>query len=152
MFFVSQCYTECSISTYDKHEPIVFFWQFFLVGILSSFFFSLCLSFCFRVYIESYQEVIRKSIIQLFGKMLAWLAETLCFIAGICYFPIGFGAGLFGKISVHQLVPLSDGSLIIILASPMEVFLFSFPWKAKSVDFGANKQKNELLAFSWSWL
>ena len=51
------------------------------------------------------------------------------------------------------------GALIIILGlHQMEVFHFHFLEKQKSVDFGANKQKNELflcfllgLGFSFGW-
>ena len=101
--------------------------------------------------------------IQLFGKKIRWhgLLKTLCFIAGISviFLLIGFGAGLLGKIMYTNWFRYLMGALIIILGlHQMEVFHFHFLEKQKTMDFGANKQKNELfsafllgLGFSFGW-
>ena len=89
------------------------------------------------------------------------MLKTLCFIAGISviFLLIGFGAGLLGKIMYTNWFRYLMGALIIILGlHQMEVFHFHFLEKQKTMDFGANKQKNELfsafllgLGFSFGW-
>ena len=142
-------------------NPIVFSLTVFLAGILS--FFSPCVFPLLPVYIGILLGSDQEKAIQLFGKKIRWhgLLKTLCFIAGISviFLLIGFGAGLLGKIMYTNWFRYLMGALIIILGlHQMEVFHFHFLEKQKSVDFGANKQKNELfsafllgLGFSFGW-
>ena len=100
---------------------------------------------------------------KIFGKKIRWhgIVKTLCFIAGISviFLLIGFGAGLLGQIMYTNWFRYLMGALIIILGlHQMEVFHFHFLEKQKTVDFGANKHKNELfsafllgLGFSFGW-
>ena len=129
-------------------NPIIFSLTVFLAGILS--FFSPCVFPLLPVYIGILLGSDQEKAIQLFGKKIRWhgLLKTLCFIAGISviFLLIGFGAGLLGKIMYTNWFRYLMGALIIILE------------KQKSVDFGANKQKNELfsafllgLGFSFGW-
>ena len=90
------------------------------------------------------------------------LLKTLVFYCRyFCYFPPHwFWSGLAWN---RSCTPIGSvivmGALIIILGlHQMEVFHFHFLEKQKSVDFGANKQKNELfsafllgLGFSFGW-
>ena len=133
----------------------------FLAGILS--FFSPCVFPLLPVYIGILLGSDQEKAIRLFGKRFRWhgLLKTLCFIAGISviFILIGFGAGLLGKIMYTNWFRYLMGALIIGLGlHQMEVFHFHFLEKQKSVDFGANKQKNELfsafllgLGFSFGW-
>ena len=142
-------------------NPIVFSLTVFLAGILS--FFSPCVFPLLPVYIGILLGSDQEKAIRLFGKKIRWhgLLKTLCFIAGISviFLLIGFGAGLLGKIMYTNWFRYLMGALIIILGlHQMEVFHFHFLEKQKSVDFGANKQKNELfsafllgLGFSFGW-
>ena len=142
-------------------NPIVFSLTVFLAGILS--FFSPCVFPLLPVYIGILLGSDQEKAIRLFGKKIRWhgLLKTLCFIAGISviFLLIGFGAGLLGQVIYTPWFRYLMGALIIILGlHQMEVFHFHFLEKQKSVDFGANKQKNELfsafllgLGFSFGW-
>ena len=142
-------------------NPIVFSLTVFLAGILS--FFSPCVFPLLPVYIGILLGSDQEKAIRLFGKKIRWhgLLKTLCFIAGISviFLLIGFGAGLLGKIMYTNWFRYLMGALIIILGlHQMEVFHFHFLEKQKTMDFGANKQKNELfsafllgLGFSFGW-
>ena len=142
-------------------NPIVFSLTVFLAGILS--FFSPCVFPLLPVYIGILLGSDQEKAIRLFGKKIRWhgLLKTLCFIAGISviFLLIGFGAGLLGKVIYSPWFRYLMGALIIILGlHQMEVFQFHFLEKQKTMDFGANKQKNELfsafllgLGFSFGW-
>ena len=142
-------------------NPIIFSLTVFLAGILS--FFSPCVFPLLPVYIGILLGSDQEKAIRLFGKKIRWhgLLKTLCFIAGISviFLLIGFGAGLLGKIMYTNWFRYLMGALIIILGlHQMEVFHFHFLEKQKTMDFGANKQKNELfsafllgLGFSFGW-
>jgi len=142
-------------------NPIIFSLTVFLAGILS--FFSPCVFPLLPVYIGILLGSDQEKAIRLFGKKIRWhgLLKTLCFIAGISviFLLIGFGAGLLGQVIYTPWFRYLMGALIIILGlHQMEVFHFHFLEKQKSVDFGANKQKNELfsafllgLGFSFGW-
>lgn len=133
----------------------------FLAGILS--FFSPCVFPLLPVYIGVLLGSDQEKSVQIFGKKIRWhgIVKTLCFIAGISviFLIIGFGAGLLGQVMYTNWFRYVMGALIIILGlHQMEVFHFNFLEKQKSVDFGANKQKNELfsafllgLGFSFGW-
>ena len=142
-------------------NPIVFSLTVFLAGILS--FFSPCVFPLLPVYIGILLGSDQEKAIRLFGKKIRWhgLLKTLCFIAGISviFLLIGFGAGLLGQVIYSPWFRYLMGALIIILGlHQMEVFHFHFLEKKKTMDFGANKQKNELfsafllgLGFSFGW-
>lgn len=142
-------------------NPIVFSLTVFLAGILS--FFSPCVFPLLPVYIGILLGSDQEKAIRLFGKKIRWhgLLKTLCFIAGISviFLLIGFGAGLLGQVIYSPWFRYLMGALIIILGlHQMEVFHFHFLEKQKTMDFGANKQKNELfsafllgLGFSFGW-
>ena len=142
-------------------NPIVFSLTVFLAGILS--FFSPCVFPLLPVYIGILLGSDQEKAIRLFGKKIRWhgLLKTLCFIAGISviFLLIGFGAGLLGQVIYSPWFRYLMGALIIILGlHQMEVFQFHFLEKQKTMDFGANKQKNELfsafllgLGFSFGW-
>lgn len=142
-------------------NPIIFSLTVFLAGILS--FFSPCVFPLLPVYIGILLGSDQEKAILLLGKKIRWhgLLKTLCFIAGISviFLLIGFGAGLLGKIMYTNWFRYLMGALIIILGlHQMEVFHFHFLEKQKTMDFGANKQKNELfsafllgLGFSFGW-
>lgn len=131
-------------------NPIIFSLTVFLAGILS--FFSPCVFPLLPVYIGILLGSDHEKAIRLFGKKIRWhgLLKTLL---------IGFGAGLLGKIMYTNWFRYLMGALIIILGlHQMEVFHFHFLEKQKTMDFGANKQKNELfsafllgLGFSFGW-
>ena len=130
-------------------NPIIFSLTVFLAGILS--FFSPCVFPLLPVYIGILLGSDQEKAIRLFGKKIRWhgLLKTLCFIAGISviFLLIGFGAGLLGKIMYTNWFRYLMGALIIILGlHQMEVFHFHFLEKQKTMDFGANKQKNELFS------
>ena len=142
-------------------NPIVFSLTVFLAGILSLF--SPCVFPLLPVYIGILLGSDQEKAIRLFGKKIRWhgLLKTLCFIAGISviFLLIGFGAGLLGQVIYSPWFRYLMGALIIILGlHQMEVFHFHFLEKQKTMDFGANKQKNELfsafllgLGFSFGW-
>ena len=142
-------------------NPIIFSLTVFLAGILS--FFSPCVFPLLPVYIGILLGSDQEKAIRLFGKKIRWhgLLKTLCFIAGISviFLLIGFGAGLLGQVIYTPWFRYLMGALIIILGlHQMEVFQFHFLEKQKTMDFGANKQKNELfsafllgLGFSFGW-
>lgn len=142
-------------------NPIVFSLTVFLAGILS--FFSPCVFPLLPVYIGILLGSDQEKAIRLFGKKIRWhgLLKTLCFIAGISviFLLLGFGAGLLGKVIYSPWFRYLMGALIIILGlHQMEVFQFHFLEKQKTMDFEANKQKNELfsafllgLGFSFGW-
>ena len=142
-------------------NPIVFSLTVFLAGILS--FFSPCVFPLLPVYIGILLGSDQEKAIRLFGKKIRWhgLLKTLCFIAGISviFLLIGFGAGLLGQVIYSPWFRYLMGALIIILGlHQMEVFHFHFLEMQKTMDFGANKQKNELfsafllgLGFSFGW-
>ena len=142
-------------------NPIVFSLTVFLAGILS--FFSPCVFPLLPVYIGILLGSDQEKAIRLFGKKIRWhgLLKTLCFIAGISviFLLIGFGAGLLGQVIYSPWFRYLMGALIIILGlHQMEVFHFHFLEKQKTMDFGANKQNNELfsafllgLGFSFGW-
>ena len=142
-------------------NPIIFSLTVFLAGILS--FFSPCVFPLLPVYIGILLGSDQEKAIRLFGKKISWhgLLKTLCFIAGISviFLLIGFGAGLLGQVIYTPWFRYLMGALIIILGlHQMEVFHFHFLEKQKTMDFGANKQKNELfsafllgLGFSFGW-
>lgn len=142
-------------------NQIVFPFTVFLAGILS--FFSPCVFPLLPVYIGILLGSDQEKSIQIFGKKIRWhgVVKTLCFIAGISFIflIIGFGAGLLGQIMYTNWFRYAMGTLIIILGlHQMEVFHFHFLEKQKTMDFGANKQKNELfsafllgLGFSFGW-
>ena len=142
-------------------NQIVFSFTVFLAGILS--FFSPCVFPLLPVYIGVLLGSDQEKSVQIFGKKIRWhgIVKTLCFIAGISviFLIIGFGAGLLGQVMYTNWFRYVMGALIIILGlHQMEVFHFHFLEKQKSVDFGANKQKNELfsafllgLGFSFGW-
>ena len=142
-------------------NPIIFSLTVFLAGILS--FFSPCVFPLLPVYIGILLGSDQEKAIRLFGKKIRWhgLLKTLCFIAGISviFLLIGFGAGLLGQVIYSPWFRYLMGALIIILGlHQMEVFQFHFLEKQKTMDFGANKQKNELfsafllgLGFSFGW-
>ena len=142
-------------------NQIVFSFTVFLAGILS--FFSPCVFPLLPVYIGVLLGSDQEKSVQIFGKKIRWhgIVKTLCFIAGISviFLIIGFGAGLLGQIMYTNWFRYLMGILIIILGlHQMEVFHFSFLEKQKTMDFGANKHKNELfsafllgLGFSFGW-
>ena len=140
-------------------NPIIFSLTVFLAGILS--FFSPCVFPLLPVYIGILLGSDQEKAIQLFGKKIRWhgLLKTICFIAGISVIFLLIGAGLLGKIMYTNWFRYLMGVLIIILGlHQMEVFKFHFLEKQKTMDFGANKQKNELfsafllgLGFSFGW-
>ena len=125
-------------------HQIVFSSTVFLAGILS--FFSPCVFPLLPVYVGILLGSNQEKSIQVFGKKIHWhgVVKTLCFIAGI---------------SVSDWFRYLMGALIILLGlHQMEVFHFLFLEKQKKVDFGANRQKNELfsafllgLGFSFGW-
>lgn len=140
---------------------IVFSSTVFLAGILS--FFSPCIFPLLPVYVGILLGSNQEKSIQVFGKKIHWhgVVKTLCFIAGISviFILIGFGAGLLGEYIYSDWFRYLMGALIILLGlHQMEVFHFLFLEKQKKVDFGANRQKNELfsafllgLGFSFGW-
>ena len=142
-------------------NPIIFSLTVFLAGILS--FFS-CVFPLLPVYIGILLGSDQEKSVPIVGEKIRWhgIVENLVFYCRyFCYFLliIGFGAGLFGKIMYTNWFRYLMGALIIILGlHQMEVFHFHFLEKQKSMDFGANKQKNELfsafllgLGFSFGW-
>ena len=142
-------------------NQIVFSFTVFLAGIFS--FFSPCILPLLPVYVGVLLGSDQEKSIQIFGKKICWhgVVKTLCFIAGISviFLLIGFGAGLLGQVMYTIWFRYLMGTLIIILGlHQMEVFHFNFLEKQKTVDFGANKHKNEFfsafllgLGFSFGW-
>ena len=132
-------------------NQIVFSFTVFPAGILS--FFSPCVFPLLPVYIGVLLGSDQEKSVQIFGKKIRWhgIVKTLCFIAGISviFLIIGFGAGLLGQVMYTNWFRYVMGALIIILGlHQMEVFHFSFLEKQKTMDFGANKHKNELPYFN----
>ena len=125
-------------------NQIVFSFTVFLAGILS--FFSPCVFPLLPVYIGVLLGSDQEKSVQIFGKKIRWhgIVKTLC---------------LLGQVMYTNWFRYVMGALIIILGlHQMEVFHFHFLEKQKSVDFGANRQKNELfsafllgLGFSFGW-